>query len=114
MVAFANYRDFYQRGIIPIGLEDSKKFADLNTEELFATHWLVALEGDPESVNSEFYLWKVVVYPTNQLGEFDYTKPYYTSSYHHSFDTAIDLARSIENTALSDTLVQSYFQQKIS
>ncbi|WP_163102170.1 hypothetical protein [Peribacillus alkalitolerans] len=114
MVAFANYRDFFQRCIIPIGFEDSKKLVDLTTDELFATHWLVALEGGPESIDSEYYLWKVVVYPSNQSGKFEYAKPYYTSAYHHKFDAAVDLAKSIERTALTDTLIQSYFHQKIS
>jgi hypothetical protein len=115
---YANYRNFYQKALIPIGLTDRTgltKTESNNTDlPLFTTHWLIALDGELASNSKEYYHWKVKIYPSDSEGTFKWNKPFYSSSALDSFDKAIELARSYENYSINDQLVSTNLQNKIS
>jgi hypothetical protein len=112
----ANYRDFYQKALLPIGLADRSGLANAkfsNEVQPFTTHWLIALEGELASNSKEFYHWKVNVYPSNSEGTFTWNKPFYSSSAMDSFDHAIELARTFETYSKNDQVLSSALQHKI-
>lgn len=101
-----NFREFYQKALLPIGELDKQVFHHTfhgDHEQLtFATHWLVALEGNPVQKNSEKYHWQVLVYPSNIDGVFHYKYPHFVSEYMNTMDHAIELARELENRAKNE------------
>jgi hypothetical protein len=115
---YANYHNFYQKALIPIGLTDRTSLTETesNNTELphITTHWLIALDGELASNSKEYYHWKVKIYPSNSEGTFLWNKPFYSSSALNSFDKAIELARSYENYSINDQIASTNLQNKIS
>jgi hypothetical protein len=113
---FENYRDFYQKALLPIGFSDRSELTktDFNDDlTVGATHWLIALDGELAANSKEFYHWKVKIYPSNSEGTFSWNKPYYSSSAMDSFDHAIELARSFESYSKNDQMFSIKFQNTI-
>jgi hypothetical protein len=114
---YANYRDFYQKALLPIGLTDRAELikTEYNDDlQQLTTHWLIALDGELASNSNEFYHWKVKIYPSNSEGAFKWNKPFYSSPALDSFDKAIELARSYEKYSKNDQILSSNLQDKIS
>jgi hypothetical protein len=99
-VHFSNYREFYQKALIPIGEKD--KTALLNTGSQL-THWLVSLEGQPRD-NDEYYLWEVAIYPADNEGSFNWYTPLYRSTLFDCIDEAFEAARNLEQNGRNDEL----------
>lgn len=112
---YPNYRDFYQKALVPIGLKDRAVLGTIDTDSAkLSTHWLITLEGICISQPKEFYHWKVSIYPSNCEGSFIWNEAYYSSSHIDSIDKAIDLARSFEIYSKNDELHSVNLQEKIS
>lgn len=103
MKALPNFKEFYQKGLVPIGAKD-KDFllsADNQTE---ATHWLIAVEGEQDDQLNEQYRWKVSMYLSDNFGSFISRQPYYSSTEIPSVHTAFDKAAELEFTSRNDSL----------
>ncbi|WP_458414101.1 hypothetical protein ACNQFZ_04195 [Schinkia sp. CFF1] len=90
-----NYREFYQKALIPMNDYDRMhfctEFCGNCGECLKVNHWLIALEGNPTAPDSEVYEWYIVVYPAQETGTFWSLKPpFYKSSSHHTFSQAME------------------------
>ncbi|SFA77163.1 MULTISPECIES: hypothetical protein [unclassified Bacillus (in: firmicutes)] len=113
-----NYRDFYQKPLIPIGANDQEALtSELPAEEntpLTLTHWLIALEGEPSTQNEEFFHWRVSVYLCDFEGTFDWNYPFYSSELHDNFHKACDKARLLELQSHRDQLFSTTKLEKIS
>ncbi|MDP4162223.1 MAG: hypothetical protein Q8906_01090 [Bacillota bacterium] len=107
------YREFYQKALVPIGFKDRIAHLELNVST-HSTHWLIALEGQPSSPGSEYYHWKVSIYPSDEEGSFIYNHPAYCSPMLECFNSAVDLARSFETYSKNDEIYSEYIQKKIS
>ncbi len=116
-MSYPNFRDFYQKALIPIGLNDRTAFSanDISFPALLSTHWLIALEGEenPEQ-QRDYYYWKVSIYSANAEGNFNWDQAFYTSPPIDSIDEAIKLARTVETYSKNDELHTSNLQEKIS
>lgn len=114
---YPNFRDFYQKALIPIGSNDQVAFLANRTSDppLLSTHWLIALENEQKPKQSkEVYQWKVSIYPANADGAFSWNHAYYTSQGIDSIDEAILLAQRFESYSKNDELLKSNLQEKIS
>lgn len=110
-----NLRDFYQKALIPIGLNDRNALMETGNQKMTPlTHWLIALEGEQLPQAKEYFHWKVSIYPSNTEGTFEWRKPFYSSSNLECFDSAIELARLFETYSKNDLLFASTLQEKIS
>lgn len=98
-----NFGEFYQKALIPIGDVDKSILHHTLKGELeqfsFATHWLIALEGNPIKKGFDQYQWRVMVYPSNRDSVFQYKFPHFVSEYIMRMDEAISLARMLESQA---------------
>lgn len=104
----ANYRDFYQKALIPIGLNDLYHFKEsARHKHTIPTHWLIALEGHLKDRENEFYTWIVSIYPSDSNGSFSWNTSCYTSSIfnciHQAYEHANVLERSGKNGQLFTT-----------
>jgi hypothetical protein len=99
-----NFREFYQRALIPIGENDrlSALKGSLNLDS--CSHWLLALEGNEVDQYTGVYHWKVVIYPAKTNGHCNYELPYFVSTLFNTFNTAIDSIRDLEKLARDDQL----------
>jgi hypothetical protein len=59
------------------------------------THWLVSLEGYPLA-DRDYYYWKVVIFPSDREGTFNWNAPLYRSPRYESFDEAYEAAVLLE------------------
>lgn len=110
-----NLRDFYQKALIPIGMNDKIALMETGSQSrLPSSHWLIVLEGDQIPQPKEYFYWKVCIYPSNCDGSFEWQKPIYSSKSMESMDEALELARSLENYSQNDQLFTFTFQEKIS
>lgn len=113
-----NYRDFYQKALIPIGLKDQAALLDLDfhqaNQTLFPSHWLIALESVLASSIKEYYHWKVSIYPSNFHGTFQWDHPFYSFPPLESIDNALEIVRMLEAYCKSDELLATNLQEKIS
>jgi hypothetical protein len=106
MCALPNFSDFYQRPLIPIGEKDRLSFLNKKLPNVTNdTHWLIALEGHEKMKGSEVFHWRVVIFPSNTDGTFDFESPFFASSY-YSFNEATEYARKIEKKAKDDQIYQ--------
>jgi hypothetical protein len=111
---FPNYRDFYQKALIPIGSADQTELTSAEFDfQSFSTHWLIALEGELATKPNEYYHWKVKIFPSNSEGTFNWNKPFYTSTEFKSFDTAIEVSRTFESYSKNDQIHTTNLQEKI-
>lgn len=112
-----DYRDFYPKSLLPIGINDRKAlmslqyFADDNFQ---ATHWLVALQGKVRYIQDEDYQWQVYLFPTDIEGSYTWEKPYYISKCVDSIEEAIDISAELETYGRDDAIISSNIQEKIS
>ena len=114
---YPNYRDFYQKALIPIGSTDRASITESNSNQsnlpTASTHWLIALEGELAPNSNEFYHWKVNIYPSNSEGAFKWNTTYYSSPTVNSFNKAIEWARTFETYSKNDQLHSTNLQEKI-
>lgn len=111
-----NYHDFYEKALIPIGLNDllSLKDDEAINPDSPSTHWLIAIEGVQLPQPKIFYHWKVSVYPADGNGDFNWKKPYYCTSNMRLIDDAIALATSLTTASKKDELTKVTLLEKIS
>ena len=111
-----NYHDFYEKALIPIGLNDqlSLKESEAINPDSPSTHWLIAVEGVQITQPKIFYHWKVSVYPADGDGDFNWKKPYYCSTNMKLIDDAIALASSLAASSKKDELATVTLLEKIS
>lgn len=110
---YPNFHDFYQKALIPMGSNDSILVAKNSFSQ--ATHWLIALENElkPQQ-SSEYYHWKVSIYPADAEGSFNWNQVLYSSSGMDSIDEAMELARTFESYSKTDILHTANLLEKIS
>ncbi|MDF0726283.1 hypothetical protein PY093_06085 [Cytobacillus sp. S13-E01] len=102
MNAFPNYREFYQKPLIPIGESDIQVFLDNDGSSSSFTHWLIALEGSEIEKGKEKFHWKIIVFQTTSEGSFDYNSPHYVSLQIPCVHQAFEMAKEIESKCKSD------------
>lgn len=109
-----NYKDFYQKALVPIGTNDRNCFKDFQSANLPEhSHWLIALEGETKDQETVFYIWKVTIYPSDSNGSFSWNSPYYSSSIFDSIHTAYNHAKDIEKYSKDDQLFFSKLIEKM-
>ncbi|MBO0960380.1 hypothetical protein J1P26_11760 [Neobacillus sp. MM2021_6] len=108
-----NYHDFYEKALIPIGLNDQNSL-DENHPDSTSTHWLIAVEGVQLPQPKIFYHWKVSVYPADGDGDFNWKKPYYCSTNMKLMDDAMALASTLASASKNDELTTVTLLEKIS
>lgn len=108
-----NYHDFYQKALIPIGLNDLLALQESERYHSDSTHWLIAVEGVQLPQQKIYYHWKVSIYPADCEGDFNWRKPFYCSQAMESIDTANDLASSFVNSSKHDNLSSLNLKEKI-
>src|SRR4051812_39328217 len=101
-----NYRDFYQKALIPIGLKDMIALKETGTDQIETptTHWLIGIQGELLLQPKEYYFWKVSIYPSNSEGTFIWNKPFFCSHLMESMDSAIELAKKFVIYSKKDEL----------
>ena len=111
-----NHHDFYQKELIPIGLNDLMALNEMESYHFHspATHWLIAVEGVQLPQQKIYFHWKVSIYPANNEGDFNWKEPFYTSPAMELIDHAIKLASSFETSGKKDHLFSLSLQEKIS
>ncbi|SDN16720.1 hypothetical protein [Bacillus sp. OK048] len=111
-----NYHDFYQKALVPIGLNDLLTLNELESYDIDSpfTHWLIAIEGAQLSQTKIYYHWKVSIYPSNCEGDMNWQKPFYCSPSMESMDRAHDIACSFTSLSKQDQLSTLKVQEKIS
>lgn len=100
-----NYKDFYQKALIPIGEKDFFSFKEsIPTIQHNYSHWLIALVGERKDIEKEFYCWKVTIYPADSSGSFSWKSPCYSSllfdCIHKAYNHALDLEKFSKNDEL--------------
>ncbi|MBP2239921.1 hypothetical protein J2Z40_000474 [Cytobacillus eiseniae] len=102
-----NYRDFYQKALIPICTNDLLRLHEMNhVLDLPASHWLIALEGQQKDSNIDYYIWKVTVYPSNEKGNFNWNTACYISTIYECIHEAYKHASNLELAGKSDQLLE--------
>ncbi|WP_066066205.1 hypothetical protein [Neobacillus soli] len=111
-----NYHDFYQKALIPIGLNDrmSLQESDAFYPGSPSTHWLIAVEGVQLSQPKIYFHWKVSIYPADCEGDFNWKKPYYCSPNMELIDQANAFASSLVASSKKDELSSVSLLEKIS
>ena len=112
----ADYREFYQKALIPAGMSDRKSFLETypdTKDQTLHTHLLIGLQGR-QLDNREYYTWKVTIYRADSLGLYDACTPIYSSESYYRFDDAVEAARTIEKDVRNDQLHTVREQEKIS
>lgn len=98
MVAFPNYNEFYQKPLVSIGRSDSSVLKEFPE----ATHWLIAMEGFEYEKGNKKYKWKVLVFPSDKNGSFDYERPHFISSELACIHEAFELVKEINTVCQND------------
>lgn len=110
-----NYRDFYQKALIPIGEKDYLCLKNMaKTDSAHHSHWLIALEGQQKKIDKEFYCWTVTVYPADANGNFSQNPPCYSSSKYDCIHRAFEHASELEKSGKSDQLFSTNIQSSVS
>jgi hypothetical protein len=111
-----NYHDFYERALIPIGLNDLESLhgSVAYCSDSPHTHWLIAVEGVQLPQLKIYYHWKVSIYPATDEGDFDWKAPYYCSPNMELMDSAITLASTLAELSKTDELSSACLLEKIS
>lgn len=106
MVETINFREFYQKKPIPIHPNDRLAIQnESNCVDIFQhfTHWLIALEGN-EFTRGQCQ-WRVLIYPSDEGGGFNYWLPFFRTSYLASFHEALEVLKEFESKANQDQLM---------
>jgi hypothetical protein len=112
-----DYRDFYPKSLIPIGLNDQmklKRLQNINDGTFQATHWLVALQGVSKSPDLELFQWQVYVFPADLEGSYTWEQPFYVSNLVDSLEKAIELSSELEVFGRDDAILSSNIKEIIS
>ncbi|MEH7414224.1 hypothetical protein V7266_02905 [Neobacillus drentensis] len=111
-----NYHDFYEKALIPIGINDllSLQKSDAYCPDNSFTHWLIAVEGVQLPQPKIYYHWKVSIYPATAEGDFNWKAPYYCSPNMKLIDYANELASSLVQSSIKDELSSAALLEKIS
>ncbi|PLS06360.1 hypothetical protein [Neobacillus cucumis] len=111
-----NYHDFYEKALVPIGLNDLKSLqkSDAYCPDQPFTHWLIAVEGVQLPQPKIYYHWKVSIYPATIDGDFNWKAPYYCSTNMELIDYANTLASSLVQSSKKDELSSATLLEKIS
>ncbi|MEW9110477.1 MAG: hypothetical protein AB2374_14075 [Cytobacillus gottheilii] len=83
-----SYVDFFQKSIIPLPAFKMKN------NSISCSHWLIAIEGKLEKKKN--YSWRVAVYPSSEIGNFEWNDLVYQSERFDSFNSACAHARETE------------------
>ncbi|MBY0120914.1 hypothetical protein [Bacillus sp. S/N-304-OC-R1] len=109
-----NYKDFYQKALVPIGSNDKNCLKNLISADLpDHSHWLIALEGETKDQEAVFYIWKVTIYPSDSTGSFSWNSPYYSSPIYDSIHMAYNHANDLEKCSKNDQLYFSKLNERI-
>ncbi|MBS4189008.1 hypothetical protein KHA94_02105 [Bacillus sp. FJAT-49705] len=110
-----NYKDFYQKALVPIGTNDFKCLNDLDeVDKLKHSHWLIALEGEIRNLDKEYYTWKITIYPSDSNGNFSWNTLYYSSPIFDSFHLAYEHAKNLEKYSVNDKLFSAKIRESAS
>jgi len=111
-----NYHDFYQKALIPIGVNDQNALQESNANYANSpsTHWLIAVEGVQLPQTKIYFHWKVSIYPADCEGDFNWKKPYYCSPNMELIDHANAFASSLVTAGKNDRLSSATLLEKIS
>jgi hypothetical protein len=111
-----NYHDFYQKALIPIGVNDqiALQESSANYTNSPSTHWLIAVEGVQLPQTKIYFHWKVSIYPADCEGDFNWKKPYYCSPNMELIDDANAFASSLVTAGKNDRLSSEALLEKIS
>lgn len=111
-----NYHDFYQKALIPIGVNDLLALQESKSSypNSPATHWLIAVEGVQLPQTKIYYHWKVSIYPADCDGDFNWKMPYYCSPNMEFIDQANAIASSLVTASKNDNLSSAALLEKIS
>ncbi|WP_070120363.1 hypothetical protein [Bacillus marinisedimentorum] len=102
MTQFPNFKEFYGKAVVPMGVHDHEAFIRKFGESV-STHWYIAVEGI--DIPGEKIKWRVVVYPAADNGAtWDYAASHYETVPVNSLDEALETARKIEEQSFIDTL----------
>ncbi|KAB2337306.1 hypothetical protein F7731_06745 [Cytobacillus depressus] len=108
----SNYKDFFQKALIPIGQNDLNCLKNMEICDFCKhSHWLIALEGNLKSPDVEYYIWKVTIYPSDSNGSFSWNTPYYSSPIYDSIHKAYDQAKTLEKCSKNDKLHSIQIQE---
>ncbi|MHC0038639.1 hypothetical protein [Pseudoneobacillus sp. C159] len=110
------YRDFYPKKLIQIGMNDRKALMsqpNYSNDTFLATHWLIALQGRVGNSIDENYQWQVYLFPTDMEGTYTWERPYYVSESLESLEKAMDLSCELEIYGRDDAIISSIIQEKI-
>ncbi|MED3552404.1 hypothetical protein [Cytobacillus praedii] len=111
----ANFRDFYQKALIPIGLNDLYHYKETSEHKhTIPTHWLIALEGQLKDLESEFYTWIVTIYPSDANGSFSWNTSCYTSSIYNCIHQAYEHANALEHSGKNGKLFTTKNKEDVS
>ncbi|WP_017753513.1 hypothetical protein [Calidifontibacillus oryziterrae] len=108
MINLPNYREFYQKALIPMNENDKHSFCTQYCKDdcdhcIKANHWLVALEGLEDADGK--YKWSVLVYPAKETGVFWSLKvPYFKTSCSQTLEEAIEEAKAIEQKIVNSLM----------
>jgi hypothetical protein len=108
MTETLNFNEFYQKSPIPISENDRFSIQkDVRYEKVFKhfTHWLIALEGSDLGRPNQNYQWRVVIYPADEFGAFNFKYPFFRSTFMTSFNEAFEFSKEIEMKAKQDQLM---------
>ncbi|MFB6466351.1 hypothetical protein ACE38V_05935 [Cytobacillus sp. Hz8] len=109
MTDLLNFREFYQKTPILINTKDWEAIQmDDRLSQMFehCTHWLIGLEGS--ELEQKTTQWRVIIFPSRSSGTFNFTRPFYRSSFFHSFNEALLFSRRLELLAKNDELFSIY------
>ncbi|WHY68520.1 hypothetical protein [Neobacillus sp. SuZ13] len=109
-----NYHDFYQKALIPIGVNDQIALQESSDANSPSTHWLIAVEGVQLPQTKIYFHWKVSIYPADCEGDFNWKKPYYCSPNMELIDHANAFASSLVTAGKNDRLSSATLLEKIS
>ena len=103
-----NYKDFYQKALVPIGEKDHSSFKETTpSNQHHHSHWLIALVGEQENIEKEFYSWKVTIFPSDSNGSFSWKSPCYLSTIFDCIHLAYKHALELETFSKNDELYSS-------
>lgn len=104
-----NYREFYQKALIPIGIYDLNAFTNHSPDD---SHWLFALDGHFQE-KAKFYTWRVVIFQTNCDGYIFLKEPFYVSQNYKSFHSAYEIVKELEEYGRKDMLAMINLQNQM-
>ncbi|MEH7076105.1 hypothetical protein [Neobacillus drentensis] len=111
-----NYHDFYQKALIPIGVNDllALEKSTAYYQNSPSSHWLIAVEGVQLPKTKIYYHWKVSIYPADSDGDFNWKKPFYCSPSMELIEHANTFASTLVTAGKNDNLSSATILEKIS